>query len=83
MTSRRSKHLSRNQWHEKVYGKVEDGISCINLNVEDVDIEEMADNASDLKKLTVSELKDILRDKGLFVSGTKDALIERIRNSVP
>jgi hypothetical protein len=62
---------------------VEDGISCINLNVEDVDIEEMADNASDLKKLTVSELKDILRDKGLFVSGTKDALIERIRNSVP
>ena len=32
-----------------------------------------------LKELTVAELQELLRDRGLQVSGTKDELIERIK----
>ena len=38
-------------------------------------------SADDYKKLTVLELKDILSELGLTVSGRKDELIQRIMQS--
>ena len=37
----------------------------------------------DLEKMTVIELKSLLREKGLLVSGNKTALIERLTNHQP
>ena len=39
--------------------------------------------ATDLEKKTVMELKSLLREKGLLVSGNKSALIERLSNHQP
>lgn len=39
--------------------------------------------AVDLDQMTVMELKSLLREKGLLVSGNKAALIERLRNNQP
>ena len=39
--------------------------------------------AVDLNQMTVMELKSLLREKGLLVSGNKAALIERLTNHQP
>ena len=36
--------------------------------------------SDDLEKMTVAELKDLLREKGLALSGNKSALIDRLRD---
>jgi len=43
-------------------------------------IEDVPDDDEDLEAFTVEELRDRLRDADLKVSGTKDELVERLRN---
>ena len=38
-------------------------------------------NDADYSKMTVTELKDLLRSKGLKVTGKKNELIERLESS--
>ena len=76
------KSKARNEWHENISRDVQDMFSGINLDKE-VDFEEETNHASSLLSMTVIELRDVLRSKGLKVSGRKADLIERIMNSAP
>eukprot|EP00956_Cyclotella_meneghiniana_P013309 scaffold19173_cov55-Cyclotella_meneghiniana.AAC.4 len=53
------------------------------IDFDDIDMvdEEQQKDAIDYTQLTVAELKDALRSKGLKVSGKKSELIERLQNS--
>jgi hypothetical protein len=76
----------RNEWHENMYGKVQDMFSGMNLTEREgisneVDVEETSQEVFDktvLMDMNIDQLKDILRSKGLAVSGRKAELVERI-----
>ena len=76
----------RNEWHKNMYGKVQDMFSGMNLTEREgisneVDVEETSQEVFDktvLMDMNIDQLKDILRSKGLAVSGRKAELVERI-----
>ena len=57
----------------------ENGYDKITAFEEDVGVEEMDSEDVPLEKLTIPQLKEMLRAKGLPVSGKKADLIERLQ----
>lgn len=68
----------KNEWHENTLPDMFGGLSLDDESDEEADQEQYRKSLSDK---TVNELKDILREKGLRVSGKKQVLVERILNS--
>lgn len=53
-------------------------ISSIETNEKTKDEKETEDNLNDLEDMTVKELKEIAKDKGVATYGTKQQIVDRI-----
>ena len=63
----------------KIKQKIRDS-DVLNIANNEINIEGMKDTSDDYENMTVNQLKDILRSRGLKLSGRKVELIERLRS---